>query len=126
MITALMDVAQYFVGRRLGKRQLAPKVSPKKTVEGLVGGIVVALGVGAVFGTLPGPFELVDGLVLGAIVAVTAPMGDLSVSVVKRALGVKDMGAILPGHGGVLDRIDGMIFVIPAAWIAYSWMGLIV
>ena len=124
VITALMDVAQYFVGRRFGKRQLAPTISPKKTVEGLAGGVIVALGVGAVIGNF-GPFELADGLLLGAIAALVGPLGDLAVSVVKRAIGVKDMGAILPGHGGVLDRIDAMIFVIPAAWIAYSWMGLI-
>jgi CDP-diglyceride synthetase len=125
IITALMDIAQYFVGRRLGKRALAPEISPKKTIEGLVGGVVVALGVGAVLGNF-GPFSLTDGLLLGGIVAVAGPIGDLAVSVVKRAIGVKDMGAILPGHGGVLDRIDAMIFVIPVAWVAYSWMGLIV
>jgi phosphatidate cytidylyltransferase len=113
------------VGRRFGKRQLAPRISPKKTVEGLAGGVVVAVAVGAVLGNF-GPFELTDGLLLGAIVAVAGPLGDLAVSVVKRAIGVKDMGAILPGHGGVLDRIDAMIFVIPAAWVVYSWMGLIV
>ena len=124
VVTALMDVAQYFIGRRFGKRQLAPMVSPKKTVEGLVGGVAVAIAVGAGFGTL-GPFELSDGLIIGALVAIVAPFGDLAVSVVKRAIGVKDMGAILPGHGGVLDRIDAMVFVIPAAWVAYSWMGLI-
>jgi len=124
VITALMDIAQYFVGRRFGKRQLAPRISPKKTVEGLAGGVVVALGVGLAFGNF-GPFVLIDGLILGAVVAAVGPLGDLAVSVVKRAIGVKDMGVILPGHGGVLDRIDAMIFVIPAAWVAYSWMGLI-
>jgi phosphatidate cytidylyltransferase len=80
--------------------------------------------VGAAFGWAP-PFDLVDGLLIGAVVAVVAPIGDLAVSVVKRALGVKDMGYILPGHGGVLDRVDAMIIAIPALWIAYSWMGLL-
>ena len=125
VITALMDVAQYFVGRRFGKRPLAPRVSPKKTVEGLVGGVIVAIGVGVAIGFVGRPFEILDGLILGVIVAIVAPFGDLAVSVVKRAIGVKDMGAILPGHGGVLDRIDAIVFVIPAAWVAYSWMGLI-
>ncbi len=135
IITALMDVAQYFVGRRFGRRPLAPRVSPKKTVEGLIGGVVTAIGVGAALGAISvvtldrmaidGPFDVWDGLLIGAIVAVVGPLGDLAVSVVKRAIGVKDMGAILPGHGGVLDRIDAMIFVIPAAWVAYNWMGLI-
>lgn len=121
---AVMDVGQYFVGRRLGKHQLAPRVSPKKTIEGYLAGVVVAVGVGAAFAWAE-PFDLVDGLVIGGIVAVIAPFGDLAVSVIKRALGVKDMGYILPGHGGVLDRVDAMIMTIPALWIAFSWMGLL-
>jgi phosphatidate cytidylyltransferase len=121
---AIMDIAQYFIGRRLGKRQLAPVVSPNKTVEGYIAGVLVAIGIGAAFSWAE-PFDLQDGLVIGAVVAVIAPMGDLAVSVLKRALGVKDMGYILPGHGGILDRVDAMIMTIPALWIAYSWMGLI-
>jgi phosphatidate cytidylyltransferase len=121
---ALMDSASYFVGRRIGRRPLAPVVSPKKTVEGLVGGVIVALAAGAGFGMFE-PFDLVNGLVLGAVVALIAPFGDLAVSVIKRSLGIKDMGTILPGHGGVLDRIDAVLFVIPAAWMAYAWMGLL-
>ncbi|MDJ0664359.1 MAG: phosphatidate cytidylyltransferase [Acidimicrobiia bacterium] len=121
---AAMDVGQYFIGRRLGRRALAPVVSPKKTVEGYVAGIIVAIAVGAGFAWAE-PFEMTDGLLIGAVVAIVSPLGDLAVSVVKRALGVKDMGYILPGHGGVLDRVDAMIVTIPALWIAYSWMGLI-
>ncbi len=121
---AVMDIAQYFIGRRLGHRPLAPQVSPKKTIEGYVAGVVVAVGVGAAF-ALANPFDLIDGLIIGGVIALVAPFGDLAVSVVKRALGVKDMGYILPGHGGVLDRVDAMIISIPAMWIAYSWMGLL-
>ncbi len=121
---AAMDVGQYFIGRRIGRRQLAPVVSPKKTVEGYVAGVFVAVGVGAAFAWAE-PFEMTDGLLIGGVVAIVSPLGDLAVSVVKRALGVKDMGYILPGHGGVLDRVDAMIITIPALWIAYSWMGLI-
>jgi phosphatidate cytidylyltransferase len=124
VIVAAMDVAQYFVGRRLGRHALAPHISPKKTIEGYVGGVVVALGVGAAFGWAE-PFELTDGLILGGVVAVAGPIGDLAVSIIKRSLGVKDMGYILPGHGGVLDRVDAMILTVPALWIAYSWMGLL-
>jgi phosphatidate cytidylyltransferase len=119
-----MDIAQFFIGRRIGRRPLAPVVSPKKTVEGYVAGVVVAIAFGAAFAWAP-PFELSDGLLIGVIVAAIGPLGDLAVSVLKRALGVKDMGYILPGHGGVLDRVDAMIFTIPALWIAYSWMGLL-
>ncbi|MGA9595631.1 MAG: phosphatidate cytidylyltransferase, partial [Acidimicrobiia bacterium] len=121
---AAMDIAQFFIGRRIGRRPLAPVVSPKKTVEGYVAGVVVAIAFGAAFAWAP-PFELSDGLLIGVIVAAIGPLGDLAVSVLKRALGVKDMGYILPGHGGVLDRVDAMIFTIPALWIAYSWMGLL-
>lgn len=121
---AAMDVGQYFIGRRLGRRPLAPVVSPKKTVEGYVAGIIVAITVGAAFAWAE-PFEMADGLLIGVVVAIVSPLGDLAVSVLKRALGVKDMGYILPGHGGVLDRVDAMIITIPALWIAYSWMGLL-
>ncbi|MEA2000524.1 MAG: phosphatidate cytidylyltransferase [Actinomycetota bacterium] len=124
VIIAVMDVAQYFVGRRLGRHPLAPHISPKKTVEGYLGGVVVALGVGAAFSWAE-PFELTDGLILGGVAAVVGPIGDLAVSIIKRSLGVKDMGYILPGHGGVLDRVDAMILTIPAFWIVYSWMGLL-
>jgi phosphatidate cytidylyltransferase len=121
---AVMDIGQYFVGRRIGKRALAPVVSPKKTVEGLVGGVLVALLVGVGFSYF-GPFDLGSGLLIGAVVAVVAPIGDLAVYVIKRAICVKYMSSILPGHGGILDRIDAMIFTIPAMWIAYSWLGLL-
>ena len=59
------------------------------------------------------------------MVALVAPFGDLAISVVKRSLGMKDMGTILPGHGGILDRVDAMLFVVPAAWVAYAWLGLL-
>jgi len=123
-IVALTDIAQYFVGRSLGHRALAPVVSPKKTVEGLAGGIVMALLLGAA-ASFVSPFDLVSGLVLGATVLVFAPLGDLAVSVLKRSLDLKDMGSILPGHGGLLDRIDGLLFVIPAAWVVFRWAGLL-
>jgi phosphatidate cytidylyltransferase len=121
---AFMDIVSYFVGRRIGRRPLAPVISPKKTVEGYVAGLLAALAAGAAFGSVE-PFDLTTGLVLGAVVAVVAPVGDLAVSVLKRAIGVKDMGVLLPGHGGILDRVDAMIITIPALWLAYSWMGLL-
>ena len=123
LAVAIVDIAQYFAGRAFGRHQLAPVVSPKKTIEGLIGGVVVALLIGAVLHFFP-PFDLASGLAFGAIVAVFAPMGDLAVSIVKRSLDVKDMGTVLPGHGGLLDRIDGMMFVIPAAWGALRVAGV--
>ncbi len=121
---AMMDIAQYFVGRTLGRHKLSPWVSPNKTVEGLVGGVIVALTIGALLHFFP-PFELTSGLAIGAAVAVLVPLGDLAMSAAKRALEIKDMGSILPGHGGFLDRIDGLLFVIPAAWGIFVWAGIL-
>jgi phosphatidate cytidylyltransferase len=121
---AAADIAAFFVGRSLGRTHFAPWVSPKKTVEGLVAGGVVALGVGAVLHFFP-PFELTSGLAVGAAAAFLTPIGDLAMSAAKRALGLKDMGSVLPGHGGFLDRIDGLLFVIPVAWAVFVWAGLL-
>lgn len=121
---AAMDIAQYFFGRALGRHQLAPWVSPKKTVEGLIAGVIVAFIVGALLHFLK-PFELTSGLAIGAAVAVFAPMGDLAMSAAKRSLGLKDMGSVLPGHGGFMDRIDGLLFVIPVAWAIFLWAGIL-
>ncbi len=124
VIVVGLDVGQYFVGRRMGKRPLAPVVSPKKTVEGLIGGAVFALAVAVVLWAVS-PLPLTPLVVLAAAAVVLGPLGDLSVSVVKRILGVKDMGTILPGHGGILDRIDALLFVLPAAWLVFEAAGLL-
>jgi phosphatidate cytidylyltransferase len=124
-LVALVDIAAYFVGGRIGRRSLAPVISPKKTIEGLVAGTLAALGAGAVIGYLVEPIDLPTGLLLGGVVAVFAPIGDLAVSVVKRSLEIKDMGSILPGHGGLLDRIDALMTVIPAVWVVLTWLALI-
>ncbi|MGH9129628.1 MAG: phosphatidate cytidylyltransferase [Acidimicrobiales bacterium] len=114
--TVAYDVGALVVGSQLGRHPMAPSVSPNKTWEGMLGGIVVSLIVsGAVVGRIH-PWGTASALGLGVVVCVLAPLGDLCESVVKRDLGVKDMGAILPGHGGVLDRIDALLFVIPAAY----------
>ena len=122
---ALVDIVAFFVGRSIGRRSLAPVISPKKTVEGLIAGALAGLAVGAAIGYLVEPIDLPAGLLLGAVVAVFAPIGDLAVSVVKRSLDIKDMGSILPGHGGLLDRIDAVIAVIPAVWVVLTWLALI-
>jgi len=123
--TVAMDVGAYAFGRTWGKRALAPVVSPNKSVEGLVGGILMAMGAAVAFGAFAEPFEISTGIALGVVVSVMAPLGDLAESMVKRSLGVKDMGTILPGHGGVLDRIDGFLFVLPAAWVLYQVVGFL-
>ena len=125
-VTAATDIGAYWSGRTWGKRPLAPVLSPNKTTEGLVGAIAFAFIVAGSIGYFElGPFDLKSGLALGAIAAFLAPIGDLAESMIKRSLGVKDMGSILPGHGGILDRIDAFLFVIPAAWVLYEAIGLL-
>lgn len=112
------DSLQYYTGRLFGRRPLAPRVSPKKTVEGAAGGVVAAAiflaGVGPLF--LPGASR--PGLAgLGLAVALLGICGDLFESQLKRAAGMKDSSHLIPGHGGVLDRIDALLFAIPAFYL---------
>jgi phosphatidate cytidylyltransferase len=109
------DVGGYFVGRSAGRSPLS-QASPNKTVEGLIGGCIAALTVALIYGFLSEPFgSLGDGLKLGLAVAVAAPLGDLCQSMIKRDLGIKDMGSVLPGHGG-MDRFDALLFVLPTVY----------
>ena len=117
--TVAHDVGAYAVGSRLGKRKIAPRVSPGKTVEGLLGGTVLDLFVAGLVVARIHPFSIKTALVLGVVVAVFAPLGDLIESSIKRDLGVKDMGSILPAHGGVFDRVDAMLMAMPAAYILF-------
>lgn len=118
-LTFAYDTAAFAVGYFWGSRPLAPNISPKKSWEGAIGAtlVVVAVAVGAV-----SPYvEILDtvprSVGLAVVVAIFAPLGDLAESLLKRDLGIKDMGSILPGHGGVLDRIDSVLFVAPAAFL---------
>jgi phosphatidate cytidylyltransferase len=108
------DTGAYFTGRWLGKRPLLPSISPKKTVEGSLGGIVCAAALAVVY-ALFAPVELGVGqaVLLGGVIAVAGQWGDLIQSAYKRVNGVKDSGAIFPGHGGVLDRCDSWLIVFP-------------
>ncbi len=119
------DVGAFFAGRSWGSRPLAPVLSPHKTVEGLAGGVVLGIAVAVVIGHFLEPLSIRTGAALGLVVAVMAPLGDLAESMLKRSLGVKDMGSILPGHGGILDRVDVFLFVLPAVWVLYETLGLL-
>lgn len=125
-LTFVFDTAAFLVGSVWGgsffQRALAPNISPKKSVEGLIGATVATVVVSAAFvPSFIGAFEnqRIDALLLALVIAVAATLGDLAESLVKRDLGIKDMGSILPGHGGVLDRIDSLLFVAPAAFLLF-------
>ncbi|MCP9911222.1 phosphatidate cytidylyltransferase [Cyanobium sp. BA20m-p-22] len=116
------DIGSYVIGRRLGRRPLSP-ISPGKTIEGALGGVGCAMAVGALGGSWIGwSWGWLIGAVLGAVVALFALVGDLTESMMKRDAGLKDSGDAIPGHGGVLDRIDSYLFV-PA--VVYSLVTLV-
>jgi len=120
VITWVGDTAAYFVGRAIGKSPLAPQLSPKKTWEGAIAGMAAALLVGWLLSTrINVPAPVVLGL--AAVGNVAGQAGDLLESAFKRSAGVKDSGTILPGHGGVLDRIDALILTIPVVWYYWIW-----
>jgi CDP-diglyceride synthetase len=127
ILTVFYDVGGLFIGKALGRTPLS-SASPNKTMEGLIGGMVVVLIAAIVMGVIGQPAPLAgdtfDGsglftmIVIGIAAALAAPIGDLAESQIKRDLGIKDMGTILPGHGGLLDRFDGLLFVLPTVWFA--------
>jgi phosphatidate cytidylyltransferase len=114
------DIFAYFTGRALGRRKLAPKLSPKKTVEGSAGGVAGSVVVCGLFGWFAMPEFFVHCVVLGFLGGVVSQLGDLTASAIKRRLGVKDYGALIPGHGGLLDRIDSMLFTAPLVYVYLS------
>ena len=122
LVTWVGDTFAYFGGRFFGKHKLAPKVSPKKTVEGAIAGLVGSGASGAVFSALvlsqseSMPIPIVVATVMAVIMGAVGQMGDLAESVLKREAGVKDSGTILPGHGGLLDRFDAIFFTLPLAY----------
>ena len=114
VLIVVSDSAQFFAGRAFGRRKLAPVISPKKTIEGAIGGLVASMAIAPWLGSLwlPGAPMLRMAL-LGAAIAVAGMAGDLFESWLKRRAGVKDSGNLIPGHGGILDRIDAWLFAAP-------------
>ena len=130
LLTALMvvwaaDTGAYFSGRRFGKRKLSPNISPNKTVEGLVGGLLLAVVVGVVLSLFAGASveQLPAVALVSAIAALFSVVGDLFESLLKRHAGVKDSGHLIPGHGGILDRLDGVLAALPAFALGKAVLG---
>jgi phosphatidate cytidylyltransferase len=117
LVTAASDTGGYLVGVLIGRHPMAPTVSPKKSWEGFAGSVVACCVVGVLCVTLLLRGDWSIGLAIGLIGVVAATLGDLTESLVKRNLGVKDMSNLLPGHGGLLDRVDSLLFTAPLIWI---------
>lgn len=121
-VTWLGDTGGYFAGRFFGRHKLYERISPKKTWEGLVGGVLLS-GAGALvireLGALP--LGIAECVVLAVVLDLAGVVGDLVESMVKRSFGVKDSGWIMPGHGGILDRVDALLFTVPLLWLYLVW-----
>ncbi|MEQ1801769.1 MAG: phosphatidate cytidylyltransferase [Gammaproteobacteria bacterium] len=117
------DIGAYFAGRRFGRVKLAPQVSPGKTWEGLIGGVLLAT-LTAVAGGLQVGLPAASMLPVGLGIAALSVVGDLTESMFKRSVGAKDSGHLIPGHGGVLDRLDSITAALPLFALALSWLGL--
>ncbi|MEG3193140.1 phosphatidate cytidylyltransferase [Lysobacter sp. D1-1-M9] len=119
------DTGAYFAGRRFGKRKLAPAISPNKTVEGLLGGLAAAVVAGVLLGLVAGAelAQLAAVAVVALVAGLFSVVGDLLESLLKRHAGVKDSGHLIPGHGGILDRIDGLLAALPAFALGKAVLG---
>ena len=112
-ITQFNDVCQYIWGKIFGKHKIIPKVSPKKTWEGFIGGVITVTLISGFVAPYLTPLTMVQGFVAGTLIAISGFVGDVVISSVKRDLAIKDSGTLIPGHGGLLDRIDSLIYTAP-------------
>jgi len=112
------DTMAYLIGSRMGRTKLFERISPKKTWEGTIGGGIFAIAMAWLLSLYISDYSQAEWLALGIVAAVFGTLGDLIESMLKRSLGVKDSGALLPGHGGLLDRFDAFLFALPFAWLA--------
>lgn len=116
-ITWVQDTAAYFVGKNLGRHKLAPVLSPKKTWEGAIGGMLGSIAAAAGFAVVFGlPITTLQAGLLGVVGGIVGPLGDLAESMIKRQVGLKDAGKLIPGHGGILDRADSLLFTGPVLY----------
>lgn len=117
LATFAADIGGYFFGYFFGKRKLAPEVSPGKTIEGAIGGLIASFLMVMVVTGLAHIWSLPDALIYSLMVASASQLGDLAESLIKRSLGAKDSGNSLPGHGGILDRLDSLLFAVPITYV---------
>jgi len=122
------DIFAYFTGVFLGRHKLCPKISPKKTIEGSIGGIVGTALCFVLYGVVLSTFlafkvSYLQLIILGVIAAAISQLGDLIASVIKRQYGIKDYGNLMPGHGGIMDRCDSLMFVAPVVYIYLTFIG---
>lgn len=122
LVVVCNDVGGYVAGVLFGKHPMAPRISPKKSWEGMVGSLVACAGGGAACMVVLMDDAAWKGILLGLALAVAATVGDLGESVLKRDIGVKDMGTLLPGHGGIMDRLDSLLIAAPIAWLLLTAM----
>jgi phosphatidate cytidylyltransferase len=123
MATWTADTGAYFVGNTLGRRPLSPRLSPKKTIEGAIGFVAGAVGTSLICTTLMG-VPARHAIAVGIIIGIVGQFGDLAESALKRDLDIKDSGTIIPGHGGILDRCDALMFAMPAAYLYLLAVGV--
>jgi phosphatidate cytidylyltransferase len=121
IITWMADTGAYFVGSAWGRRKLAPLLSPGKTIEGTIGGWLTGVVTGGLVAGLMG-VGIAHGLALGALIGIASPLGDLGISMIKRQVGAKDSGHLIPGHGGMLDRIDSVLFTAVIGYYYVQWL----
>ena len=121
LLTAATDLGGYIAGALFGKHPMAPKISPKKSWEGFAGALVLQLVVGAALWVYVFDQPWWEGAVVGFAMMLTATIGDLVESMIKRDLGIKDMGSLLPGHGGVMDRLDSLVVNAFVAWLLFGF-----
>lgn len=112
-LTQFNDVAQFLSGKTFGRHKVIPRVSPNKTWEGLIGGVAATTALATLSGPFLTPLTQLESLIAGLLIGVAGFLGDVTVSAVKRDLGIKDTGALIPGHGGIMDRIDSLTFTAP-------------
>lgn len=113
LLTELNDVAQYIWGKMLGRHKIIPKVSPNKTWEGFIGGVVTTTILAFLLAPILTPFNQTESIIIGLVIGLSGFIGDVTISALKRDIGVKDTGTALPGHGGILDRLDSLTFTAP-------------